>query len=58
MQTFIDDVVENVNERLLHQSVVDFLHLEVEGSETFRDFGDERMRALLVLFVRRDKIVV
>ena len=58
LQPFLDDVVEDVDEGVLAQPVVYLVELEVEGREALGDFGDQRVRPLLILLVGRDEVVV
>ena len=58
LQPLLDDVIEDVDEGVLAQPVVHLVQLEVERRETLRDLGDEWMRALLVLLVGGDEVVV
>ena len=58
LQSFLDDVVEDVNEGVFTESGVNFVELEGESGEAFRDLGYERVGPLLILFVGGDEVVV
>jgi hypothetical protein len=39
LHAFVDDVVEDVEEGVVGETVADTVELELEGSEALRDFG-------------------
>lgn len=53
LQSFINYVVENVNEGVLRQPICHLLELELESCKALRNLTAQRMRLLLVLLERR-----
>lgn len=58
LHAFVDDVVEDVEEGVVGETVADAVELELEGGEAFGDFGAEGVRFLLVLLEGRDEHLV
>ena len=58
MESFVDDVVENVDEGLFGQPVADLIELELKCCEAFGDGRAEGVWLLLVLLEGGDELLI
>jgi len=58
LESFIDDVVENVDEGLLGQAIADLIELELKCCEAFGNGGAEGVGFLLVLLEGGDELLI